>query len=284
MTWKLSLTVSRMGDHCRGRFVLKKRTTCWCMTFQALDGIEVGGVGRPITGRRGGEFCSALWRDSDRHLHRADSLRKPSARSSRPPSPRSPTPGTPPTATARGRSAASAPPAPGLGTRFHPPRQRRPLLRRQRRRLARRLAVDQAIRSLGIDAKHPVPHDLQPDPAHPTRAASVRVPPSRITASAPRGSGYPAEIMATRQSYIAARSGLGELNHDDADLRLALGVHLSRGAAGRRPAPAGTLPDVIRARRARRGRQHGGSQHRPRQREDGALGGPRLSIGVEIWL
>lgn len=59
------------------------------------------------------------------------------------------------------------PVAPGLRTGLHHPRQRRPLHRRQRRRLARRLAVDQPGRTFRVEAQHPVPDDLQPDTADP---------------------------------------------------------------------------------------------------------------------
>lgn len=59
--------------------------------------------------------------------------------------------------------------APRLGTSLHPPRQPRPLLRRQGRHLAGRLPVDQSRRTFRVEPQHPVPHDLQPDPADPRR-------------------------------------------------------------------------------------------------------------------
>jgi hypothetical protein len=37
--------------------------------------------------------------------------------------------------------------------------------------IPRRLAIDQAFGSMGVEAHHPVPHRLQPDPADPRRLA-----------------------------------------------------------------------------------------------------------------
>lgn len=46
----------------------------------------------------------------------------------------------------------------------------------QPRTRARRLAIQQSIRSTGIEPDHPVPHNLKPDP--PIRGAALRLPPS----------------------------------------------------------------------------------------------------------
>ena len=94
------------------------------------------------------------------------------------------------------------PVAPGLGAGLHRTRQRRALLRRQRRRLARGLAVDQPVRTFGVEAHHPVPHDLQPDPADPRRLRpgpaiadrrQRQQPPNLLRV--PAGSGQPPQII-----------------------------------------------------------------------------------------
>lgn len=41
------------------------------------------------------------------------------------------------------------------------------LIRRKRRRFARRLAVDEPVRTLGFEAQDPIPHDPRSDPADP---------------------------------------------------------------------------------------------------------------------
>ena len=105
------------------------------------------------------------------------------------------------------------PVAPGLGTGLHRSRQRRALLRRQRRRLARGLAVDQPVRTFGVEAHHPVPHDLQPDPADPRRLRPApaiadrrqrQQPPNLLRV--PAGSGQPTQIITVKspRSSIAA--------------------------------------------------------------------------------
>ena len=56
-------------------------------------------------------------------------------------------------------------------------RQRRPMLVVQPRRLPRRLAVDQAVRTMRVEPDHPVANDLQAS-TPPIFAASVRLAPS----------------------------------------------------------------------------------------------------------
>ena len=53
-------------------------------------------------------------------------------------------------------------------------RERDALLRRQQRRLARRLAIHKASRSRGIEARHPVADDLKTDAADPRCLRSAR--------------------------------------------------------------------------------------------------------------
>src|ERR1700731_3930838 len=74
--------------------------------------------------------------------------------------------------------------------------QRIPALVVEQRRIARRLAVDQAGRSLGIERQHPVPHRLQPDTTDlgglGARAAGIdrpqrKYPPSLSSISRPLG-------------------------------------------------------------------------------------------------
>ena len=64
---------------------------------------------------------------------------------------------------------ADHPVAPRLRARLDDPRQGGALLRRERRRFARRLAVEEPVRTLRVEAQDPVPHDLEPDPANPGR-------------------------------------------------------------------------------------------------------------------
>jgi hypothetical protein len=57
----------------------------------------------------------------------------------------------------------------GLRSGLDRSRQRRALSGVQRGRFARRLAVDQTLRSFGVEAHHPVAHDLQAHAANPRR-------------------------------------------------------------------------------------------------------------------
>lgn len=57
----------------------------------------------------------------------------------------------------------------GLRPGLHGLGERRALIVRQERRLPRRLAIDQTRRTPRIEPKHPVAHDLQPNPSGPRR-------------------------------------------------------------------------------------------------------------------
>jgi len=62
----------------------------------------------------------------------------------------------------------------GLRPRLNRLRERHALLRRQPRRLARRLAVYKTRRPLGVEARHPIPHDLETDAADPRSLGPAR--------------------------------------------------------------------------------------------------------------
>ena len=116
------------------------------------------------------------------------------------------------------------PVAPGLGSGLHDLRQRRALVRCQRRSLARRLAVDQTGRPLGVEAHNPVPDDLQPDATDPRRLRPGAAVPDRRKRQqppnllrVPTGAGQPTQVIASEVvSKLADRRALRELRaqHD----------------------------------------------------------------------
>ena len=96
------------------------------------------------------------------------------------------------------------PVAPGLGSGLHDLRQRRALVRFQRRSLAGRLAVDQTGRPLGVEAHNPVPDDLQPDATDPRRLRPGAAVPDRRKRQqppnllrVPTGAGQPTQVIAS---------------------------------------------------------------------------------------
>ena len=75
--------------------------------------------------------------------------------------------------------------------------QGRPMRNGELGRLARRLAVDQALGSMGVELHYPVPHDLHRDPADP----------------GPFGSGRPLVNRSQRQQPSGLRAILGLTGH-----------------------------------------------------------------------